>query len=100
MIEFRIVPDAVEDLEQAVRWYDRQSRQVGRRFRQAMKRTLNEIRRNPHAFSIGFESFRIALVRGFPYTVYFHLHESIACVIVAVFHTSRDREALSSRRAD
>ena len=66
MVEFRIVPEALDDLQQAVRWYDERSRHIGLRFRRAVKRTFDQVRRNPTATPVSFESFRIRLVRGFP----------------------------------
>ncbi len=78
------------DLAAARQWYESQSGEVlGERFLSAVTEVFTQIQAQPHAFQLVNEEVRHAVVRRFPYLVFF-LFERNEIVILAVLHTSRN----------
>lgn len=88
---------AVDDIEDAQRWYDRQAPGLGPRFVAAIERTLLLIENNPVAYQVVEEPIRRAVVRKFPYNVFYILEED-RVVVLAVFHQAMDPGRLAMRR--
>lgn len=88
---------AVDDIEDAQRWYERQAPGLGDRFVFAIERTLVLIENNPAAYQLVEDTIRRAVVRKFPYNV-FYLPEESRVVVLAVFHQAMDPGRLAARR--
>ena len=84
-------------MEEAQRWYEDQSPGLGERFASAIERTLVLIETNPTAYQVVEDSIRRAVVRKFPYSV-FYVTEEDRVVVLAVFHQSMDPRRLAVRR--
>ena len=82
-------PDAELDLVDAYRWYEERAPGVGDHLLEALDATLALLAETPLAFPIVHRSTRRALLRRFPYAVYFLVDASVVSVI-AVFHVRRD----------
>ena len=87
--ELIIAPEAIEDLVQAYDWYESQRVGLGEEFLSCVDAAIESIRRFPEMFAIAFESYRRALVRRFPFAIFYEHSESVV-PIYCVFHTSRD----------
>jgi plasmid stabilization system protein ParE len=92
----QIEPEAEADIEAARRWYEAQRSGLGDEFLDCLRDTLRRILRNPRAYGVVHQDLRRALIRRFPYGVFYRLRgEEIA--VVGVFHGSRDPQAWQSR---
>lgn len=88
--------EARRDVLDAHRWYREQSSQLGRRFRDELDATILRIRQNPVGYQVLLRELRRALLRRFPYAVFFKNHDE-AVIVVAVLHMRRDPAIWKSR---
>ncbi len=93
------LPAARREFDQAADWYDERLPGLGARFEDRVHETLRLITAHPGAFSCVFKNIRSAVVRQFPYGVYYLTTDS-GIVIVAVFHASRDPDVWKARVDD
>lgn len=70
-------------------WYEGEATGLGRRFRQAIDALIDRMIDNPRRFPIVFKNIRRALLRRFPYSLFFVVEED-ALIVIACFHASRD----------
>ncbi len=80
---------AEQDLTDAYLWYEKQSPGLGNDFLLCVDATLNQIQRNPKGFQLVHRNLRRALLRRFPYGV-FYIFTDEKVVVLAVFHAKRD----------
>lgn len=82
-------PEAEAEIQQAFDWYQEQSEGLGLEFLRAIEACLFGIMRNPFAYTIvKVPNVRRALVRRFPYAL-FYLVDDDAIVVIAVFNVKR-----------
>src|SRR5260370_15865731 len=84
-----IAPEAELDITEAYIWYESRRAGLGEEFLSSVDACIERIRREPMIYSIVHEAYRRALIRRFPYAIFFEYAEAIVTVY-AVFHTSRD----------
>ena len=89
-------PEAQDEVRDAFDWYEAAAPGLGERFLAEFDGVLFRIAKNPALFPPAF-GFRRAVVRTFPYCIYFRETDS-AIVVVAVFHGRRDPQRLRKRR--
>ena len=80
---------AEEDIAEAARWYEQRSPGLGGEFLRAVDVTLAEIVRMPERYPVVRGRARCALLRRFPYGVYFVATPDLVSV-VACLHARRD----------
>ena len=85
-IEFR--PAAAKDLEEAAQWYEAQRSGLGSEFLEEVQTALDAIVENPEQFPVLYRNTRRALVRRFPYGIYFR-STLTRRLIVACMHGRR-----------
>jgi toxin ParE1/3/4 len=90
-------PQAENEAHSARRWYEEQKPGLGVRFAAAIDETLQRIASNPSAFPVIHGEVRRAVVRRFPYGVYFRVQED-ELVIIAVMHGRRHPRRWRTRR--
>ncbi len=95
-LEIRVRPEAELDLEDAAIWYERQSTGLGRQFLDEALASLSSIAESPLLYPLIHRNTRRALMRRFPFGVYFRIDQH-ALVIVAIIHGSRDPRRWKSR---
>ncbi len=78
-------PEAAQDVERAALWYEVQASGLGVRFLAALESALDRILENPLQFQPVEEGVRRALLRRFPYGVYF-MHSTNEVIVLAVLH--------------
>ena len=89
-------PAAQADLAEALQWYGKQAPEIVPQFREAMRAVIARIEANPQQFPTAAHQTRRALLRRFPYLVFFR-ETAEAAYVVAVFHASRDPRAWQRR---
>jgi plasmid stabilization system protein ParE len=82
-------PAARAELIEAQDWYEREATGLGRRFRQAIDALIERTSSNPRQFPVVYKNVRRALLRRFPYSLFFVLEDD-ALLVIACFHASRD----------
>jgi toxin ParE1/3/4 len=89
--------DVYTDVVEAVDWYAHRQEGFADEFLSELKTTLSRVRENPRQFERVWKNTRHALVKRFPYVVYFQLMKNDEIVVVAVLHTSRNPRIWKSR---
>ncbi len=99
MTEFHLVaePPADLDVEAAFEWYEKEHPGLGLGFLDELRATYDRIVSRPLKYPDLRNGIRRALLRRFPYAVYFAL-EGELIVILAVLHASRDPAEWQRRR--
>lgn len=77
------------ELIEAQDWYEGEAAGLGRHFRQAMHALLERMSENPGQFPAVFKNVRRALLRRFPYSLFFVVEDD-TLIVMACFHASRD----------
>ncbi|HEY1629161.1 MAG TPA: type II toxin-antitoxin system RelE/ParE family toxin [Tepidisphaeraceae bacterium] len=95
-LPIRLRPEVVSDLLQAADWYDQQQRGLGREFIEAAYTAFDLLADRPQSFPVVRKNVRRALMRRFPYAIYFRI-ESNVIVILVVVHTARSSRAWKRR---
>ena len=89
-------PAAAADVEDAYLWYQAQQAGLGEEFLEAVKTLLESITVNPEIFPIVRRQTRRALLRRFPYGLFYRIIDD-QIVIVACMHGRRDPRRWQSR---
>ncbi len=87
------------ELKEAKAWYEEQREGLGIEFALNVEEAIERISKNPELYAIVREDVRQALVRRFPYIIYYRYENDTKerVVILAVFHASRDPKNWISR---
>jgi plasmid stabilization system protein ParE len=93
----RLTPEAELDLDQAYSWYQAQRPGLATEFLAAVQTCIASIRRHPEAYQLVDSTMRRALLRRFPYAVFYEVG-SVDIVVYAVFHGARNPRAWRRRR--
>jgi plasmid stabilization system protein ParE len=96
MSQLVFLPEARAEFDAAVDWYEERRAGLGTRFTLAVNAVLELLAKNPKMHAVVLEDARKAVVRGFPYCVYYR-EEDENVVVLSVFHTSRDPADWQSR---
>jgi len=84
------------ELDEAVSWYERKRVGVSREMRIEIERHLEQIAKQPQRFGRIRGNVRRAVLRRFPYSIYF-VHEVDSIVVLAIFHARRTPHNLEDR---
>jgi len=90
-------PRADLDVEAAFAWYENERADLGLEFLDELRATYNRIADGPLKYQLTRSGIRRALLRRFPYAVYFAV-EGDVLVVLAVLHASRDPAEWQRRR--
>jgi plasmid stabilization system protein ParE len=77
-------------LIEAQDWYERQALGLGRGFRQGIHARVERIGGGPRQFPVVYKNVRRALLRRFPYALFFVIDDEDTLLVIACFHASRD----------
>ena len=75
-------PGFVHELETAIKYYNEQSGNLGKRFRSATQKQLTLLKKNPHTRSVRYDDIRFARIEKFPYAVHYSIDSTNNCVLV------------------
>jgi plasmid stabilization system protein ParE len=99
--EVIFAPEVEQDVIAAYNWYERQRVGLGEEFLSCVDACIQAISRNPEVHAIVHEDYRRALVRRFPYSVFYEFADKRVAVY-CVFHNARNpakwHEILADRR--
>jgi plasmid stabilization system protein ParE len=89
--EYRLIsePPADVDVEAAFEWYENERQGLGLEFLDELRAAYNRIADSPLKYQELRGGIRRALLRRFPYAVYFAIEGDVV-IVVAVLHASRD----------
>lgn len=95
--ELIIRPEAEAELAEAFEWYEERVQGLGSEFLISVDAAVHAIVRKPQQFAKVHKTVRRALLRRFPYAVFF-LVEGTRIIILAFFHVKRDPKQWQERR--
>ena len=87
-VELILAPEVELDLTEAYVWYERRRLGLGEDFMTSVDACLQRICRNPESYETVHQGYRRALVRRFPFGVFYE-HTESSVTVHAIFHTSR-----------
>lgn len=87
--------EAQAEFDEALDWYEQQAG-LGQNFLECIAEVLTRIESMPESQEVIFEDIRRAVVRRFPYSVFYQI-ETNQIVIIAVFHSKRNPKIWQSR---
>lgn len=88
-IEVRFAPEVESDLGDAAAWYGQRREGLGHEFLWSVESTIDLVKRKPELHPIVYRSYRRAMVRRFPYVVFYEIAGQ-QLTIYGVIHTSMD----------
>lgn len=91
-----IRPEAESEMTEAFEWYEARVPELGSSFLLCLDAVFNSILRTPGQFPYIHKNVRRALIRRFPYEVFF-LEEIERVIILSVFHAKRNPKHWRSR---
>lgn len=91
-----MAPEAEEDLADAYHWYESHRPGLGEEFLSCVEACIQSICRAPVMHACAHEDYRRALVRRFPYAVFYE-YTAGTVTIYGVLHASRDPHRLRRR---
>jgi plasmid stabilization system protein ParE len=91
-----ISPEAEADLSAAQDWYDQQRQGLGATFLSHVQDMLQRIERTPEMHAAVHQDVRRAVMRRFPYVIYYRILDS-EVVVIAVVHGRRNPQVWQSR---
>ena len=81
-------PEAEREIQEAFDWYEERDEGLGLEFLRAADACLSTVQRNPASSPIVHEQVRRALLRKFPYALFYLVREDTV-VVLACFHAKR-----------
>jgi len=84
-----LAPEAENDVVESYGWYELREPGLGEDFLRCVEACLERIQRNPYLYPVAIDEFRRALVRRFPFEIFYEPGAEIIPVY-AVFHCSQD----------
>ena len=87
---------AAVDISTAAEWYEERRAGLGGEFLRAVRATLAAIHRHPQQFRVARHEVRRAIVRRFPYGIFF-VAEAEQISVLAVLHVRRDPQVWQAR---
>jgi plasmid stabilization system protein ParE len=94
--EIRFAPEVAIDIHEAYAWYQQARDGLGNDFIASLEVCCQQIAQAPTLLAKMHGEFRRAMVRRFPYAV-FYLVEGDDVVVYGVFHASRDPDLVRRR---
>lgn len=92
----RFSPEADAELTEARQWYSHQRKDLDLEFMQCIDDALTRVVKNPYFFPIVYQNLRRAVVRRFPFALFYEVGPE-ELEIIAVFHSRRDPEIWKAR---
>jgi len=88
---------AETDIIEAARWYEQRDQGLGTEFIRAVDACIAAIVRNPRQYPVVYENIRRALLRKFPFGLFF-LIENGSIIVLACLHSKRHPSVFKTRK--
>ena len=86
-----ILPFAKDDIRQNAKWYNKQQKDLGKRFTTEVRNAIKHIEKNPENIAVRHRNVRALKTKVFPYMVHFVIDEPNKTIIIkAVFSTHQN----------
>ncbi|MDP2366036.1 MAG: hypothetical protein Q8M94_19970 [Ignavibacteria bacterium] len=73
--KIKIEPEAVDDIQSSIVWYNKQQAELGKKFLSELKLHINLLKTNPF-IQIRYNKVRCLPLRSFPFMIHFTVNES------------------------
>ena len=93
MTPIRVLPEAFEDISEAVDWYNERRDGLGDEFEELFYSSVQSIQRNPLIHGTVYRIFRRRILKRFPYSVYYRIHNE-EIVVSLIYHLARNPKTL------
>ena len=80
---------ASKEFEEAVEWYELQSKGLGKRFKTLVSEQIKKIKKNPGWFPLEASNIHKAYIPKFPYKMLFSIEKDDIIVLWAIAHMHR-----------
>lgn len=97
MMRLVVRPAAANDLRSAYRWYEERQPGLGEDLLEEVQAVIDRMLLLPRAYPMVHRDTRRALVRRFPYGIFFRTDDD-AVIVVAVYHLCRNPRSWQQRR--
>jgi mRNA-degrading endonuclease RelE of RelBE toxin-antitoxin system len=98
-MKLKIDKDALDDIQKATDWYNKQVPGLGFRFQQQVKTHINRLKEDASLYAKRYENVRCLNIKTFPFMVHYTINfESDLVVVYAVIHTSRNPKIWKERK--
>lgn len=87
--KIKIHKNALQDIQEATNWYNKQLPGLGKRFQNQVKKQINSFKTTAEHHSIRYSDVRCSLVKNFPFLIHYVLNKN-EVEVFAVIHTSRN----------
>jgi plasmid stabilization system protein ParE len=89
-------PEVPKELDEAYSWYESQELGLGDDFLEQVDEALDRVCQMPESYPTAYRDVRRAVIRRFPYTIYYRIVSS-RVIVTAVFHGRRNPKAWQTR---
>lgn len=87
--KIKIGPEASDDIQQGIDWYNKKQKGLGRKFYKEVNQHFQTLKINPF-FQVRYKNVRCLPLQKYPYMVHFTLNEEEKTVsVLAVINTSQ-----------
>jgi plasmid stabilization system protein ParE len=90
------LPEAQQDYDEAIEWYEKQKPGLGFRLYLEIEETMQHVSDNPTHYTFLVDRYRDVALKTFPYRIVFTIQET-EVIVFAIFHTSRSEEEIYKR---
>lgn len=97
-VELILAQEAQQDIEEAYGWFEEQRVGLGEDFLTCVDACIQKICRRPGLYAKIHEEYRRALVRRFPYAIFYE-YIGGEVIVYSIFHTSQDPQKWRHRLA-
>ena len=89
---------AKADIKEAALWYNKQQKELGKRFTQSVKECIKIIQLQPNSFQVRYKNNRVGIPYKFPYLIIYSINKDNKTIsIIAVFHSSQNPDKLKNK---
>jgi mRNA-degrading endonuclease RelE of RelBE toxin-antitoxin system len=88
-MQIKIHELAAKELDDAIKWYELQQKNLGQRFKKSVIKKINKIKNNPKQFLIEEGDIYKAYIPKFPYKILYTVENDTVIVVGAVAHMNR-----------
>jgi len=86
-MRYFLTDEAIDDLQNGVKWYNNQQSGLGKRFYTTAIKNLKEISKRPLSVATRYDEVRCCPVSKFPYMIHFIIHEN-RMIVLGIINTS------------
>lgn len=88
--KIRVETAVILDIQEAIDWYNKRQKGLGRKFHNSLKKHFKTLSINPF-YQVRYDDVRCLPVKKFPFMIHYTVSEELKIVTIrAVFNTSRD----------